>query len=136
MTPHQRLITALMLVPLVVIVLVLVRRQKLGVSMGVLWSGLLLGALLILAVPGLLERITALTGAVFPVSAITLLALLVIALFLFYFSLVVQRLGRKHVELVRTLALMEHRLRERGSAPGNPATEPGKRALDDHGRSA
>lgn len=114
MTPHQRLITAILLVPLLVIVLRLVRRQQLGVSLGLLWSGLLLGALLILAVPGLLEGITALIGAVFPVSAITLLALFIITLFLFYFSLVVQRLARKHVELVRALALMEHRLRDRG----------------------
>jgi len=116
MLPEQRLVTAIIVMVLLVIVLRLVRRQRLSVTSGLLWTGLLIAGLAILAVPGLLEGITALTGAKFPVSAITLLAFVVITLFFFYFSIVVQRLERRHVELVRTIALMEHRLRERPRA--------------------
>jgi hypothetical protein len=67
---------------------------------------------MILAVPGLLEGITALTGAKFPVSAMTLLTLVIITLFLFYFSLLVQRLERKHAQLIRAIAIMERRWRK------------------------
>jgi len=116
MLPQQRLITAILLMLLLVIVLRLVRRQQLGVTLGLVWTGLLVAALVILAIPGLLEGLTALTGAKFPVSAVTLLALVVISLFFFYFSIVIHKLERKHVQLVRTIALMEHRLRSDSTA--------------------
>ena len=115
MIPEQRIVTSGLVILLLMIVLVLVQRQKLGVSLGLIWSGLLMGGLVILAVPGLLEAVTALTGAKFPVSGVTLLALVIIALFFFYFSIIIQRLERKHAQLVRAIALMEHRLREPGS---------------------
>jgi len=118
MLPEQRLVTAIIVIVLLVIVLRLVRKHKLSVTLGLLWTGLLLAGLAILAVPGLLEGITLLTGAKFPVSAITLLAFVVITLFIFYFSIVTQRLERRHVDLVRTIALMEHQLRERAGAGG------------------
>jgi hypothetical protein len=120
---EQRIVTGILLILLLVTVLRLVHRQQLSVSMALLWSGLLTGAMLILAIPGLLEEITRLTGAKFPVSAMTLLALVVITLFFFYFSLVLQRLERKNTQLVRSIALMEHRLRDQ-RAPTEKSVDP------------
>ena len=116
MTLEQRIVTGILLVLLLVVVFRFVHRQRLGVGLGLVWTGLLLGALIILAVPGLLEGITALTKARFPVSAMTLLALVVITLFLFYFSVLIHRLERKHAQLVRSVALMERRLRKARAA--------------------
>ncbi len=111
MTPEQRFVTGVLLALLLAVVFRLVRRHHLGVSLGLLWSGLLFGALMVLVVPGLLDGITTLTRAKFPVSAMTLLTLVIMTLFLFYFSLLIQRLERKYAQLVRSIALMEHRLR-------------------------
>ena len=114
MTPEQRIVTGIAVFLLWALILHLVRRHRLGISQGLLWSGLLLGALLVLAVPGLLGAVTAVTRARFPVSGITLIALLIITLFLFYFSLVTHQLKRRYVELVRSMALLERRLEGRG----------------------
>ena len=112
MTPQQRLIVGALLFLLLLVVLTCVRRKLLSVTQGLLWSGLLLGAASILAVPGWLELVTRLTGAVLPVSALTLLSLLILTVFLFYFSLVTHRLNRRHIDLARAVALMEHRMKQ------------------------
>ena len=51
MTPVQRLVTGVLVILFLLLVLRFVHQQRLGVSLGFLWVGLLLGALMILAVP-------------------------------------------------------------------------------------
>jgi hypothetical protein len=56
------------------------------------------------------------------VSAITLLAFVVITLFLFYLCIMVQWLVRRHAELVRAVAIIEHQRHPHGP-PGARAVE-------------
>jgi hypothetical protein len=72
----------------------------------------LAGALALLGIPGLLDWLTVLTRARFPVSAATLLALVVIVLFLLYVSIVLHRIESRQIALVRALAVAELDRRE------------------------
>src|SRR4029453_7491000 len=65
-------------------ILDLVRRDRLYVGYGIIFIVTILGALLVLLVPPLLGGITRLVGALFPASALTLLALCFIIFMLVY----------------------------------------------------
>ena len=94
---------------LLVWILDLVRRDRLYVGYGIIFLLTILGALLVLVVPALLGGITRLVGALFPASALTLLALCFIVFMLVYvlaqitvvsnrLAMVVQELAIRHTE--------------------------------------
>jgi len=94
---------------LLVWILDLVRRDRLYVGYGIIFLLTILGALLVLVVPALLGGITRLVGALFPASALTLLALCFIVFMLVYvlaqitvvsnrLAIVVQELAIRHTE--------------------------------------
>ena len=92
---------------LLILILNLVRTGKLHVAYGALWSVSTAALLLTVSVPPLLSLVTRLVGAVFPVSALTLLAFVFIFLVLIFFSVKLSALSTRQVELIQSLGLRE-----------------------------
>jgi hypothetical protein len=84
MTVHGVIVLVCIGLVLLYGVLDLVRRDRLYVGYGIIFIGAILGAILVLSWPSLLALVTRAVGAVFPVSALTLLALLFVVLMLIY----------------------------------------------------
>ena len=92
---------------LLILILNLVRIGKLHVAYGALWSVSTAALILTVSVPPLLSLVTRLVGAVFPVSALTLLAFVFIFLVLIFFSVKLSALSTRQVELIQSLGLRE-----------------------------
>ena len=104
-------------------VLNLVRHGRLYVGYGVIFVVAILGAVVLLSVPWLLIAVTHLIGAIFPASALTLLALCFIVLMLLYILTQVTIVSNRLSKLVQELAIERARLeakrakRDRDRAP-------------------
>ncbi|MGH9871904.1 MAG: DUF2304 domain-containing protein [Pyrinomonadaceae bacterium] len=92
-------------------VLNLVRHGRLYVGYGVIFIVAILGSLLLLSVPWLLTVMTHLIGAIFPVSALTLLALCFVVLMLLYILTQITIVSNRLSKLVQELAI-EHAQRD------------------------
>lgn len=88
-------------------ILNLVRRDRLYVGYGVMFVVLILGVILILAIPTLLTFITHLVGAVFPTSALTLIALCFIVFMLAYILTQVTLISNRVAVVVQQLAIQQ-----------------------------
>jgi len=99
-------------------ILDLVRRDRLYVGYGIILMVAILGALLVLAVPPLLRGITRLVGAVFPASALTLLALCFIVFMLVYILAQLTVVSNRLALLVQELAI-----RQADESPRRPAAK-------------
>ncbi len=84
-----------------------VRRDRLYVGYGVIFVLTILGAILILSVPPLLTLVTKLVGAVFPVSALTLLAFCFIIFMLVYVLTQVTLLSNRLATVTQQLAIQQ-----------------------------
>lgn len=87
----------------------LVRRGRLYVGYGVIFVATIFGVLVLLAVPKLLTLLTHLVGAIFPTSALTLLALCFIVLMLVYVLTQVTLVSNRLATLVQELAIHDAR---------------------------
>ena len=92
-------------------VLNLVRRGRLYVGYGVIFVVAILGSVVLLSVPWLLAAVTHLIGAVFPVSALTLLALCFIVLMLLYILTQITIVSNRLAQLVQGAVELLHALR-------------------------
>jgi hypothetical protein len=86
-------------------VLNLVRRERLYVGYGVIFVLAILGIIVLLSVPKLLIYVTHLVGAIFPTSALTLLALCFIVFLLVYVLTQVTLTSNRLANLVQELAI-------------------------------
>ena len=75
MTFQGTIVLLLIGIVLVVWILDLIRRDRLYVGYGVVFSLAIVGVMSVLLVPSVLAVVTRLVGAIFPASALTLLAL-------------------------------------------------------------
>src|SRR5215472_14323474 len=75
MTVHGTIVLLIAGLTLQLWILNLVRRDRLYAGYGVFLSVSIAGVMLVVAVPPLLAGVTRMVGAIFPVSALTLLAL-------------------------------------------------------------
>lgn len=122
------------------LILNLVRTQMLHVGYAVLWLSAIGSLVLMVSVPGLQRWIPGLVGAVYPASALALLAFVFTFLVLIFFSVKLSRLSARHAELVQRLGL-EAAAREPGAAtrreaerePGTAADRPGTKAEGEEG---
>lgn len=101
----------------------LVRTHRLHAGFGILWIFAVVVVMVLVSFPPLLALVTRLVGAVFPVSALTLLAFVFIFAVLVYFSVRISSLSAQHAELVQALALRELRERSSTSRPDRPSAE-------------
>jgi hypothetical protein len=92
---------------LILLIVNLVRTQKLYVGYAGIWLFATAGLLAVVSVPPLRAFITAAVGAVFPASALTLLAFVFIIFLLIFFSVKLTILSERQTELIQFLALKD-----------------------------
>ena len=85
----------------------LVRTQRLAVGYAVVWALASCGVLLLVSVRPLLSLLTRAVGALFPASALSLLAFAFIFGVLILFSVKLSSLSARQTELIQALALKE-----------------------------
>lgn len=105
-------------------VLNLVRHGRLYVGYGVIFVAATCGTMLIISAPPLLTGVTHLLGAIFPASALTLMALCFIVLMLLYILTQLTIVSNRLTALVQDLAIERARAdaaRKAASAPGRGA---------------
>ena len=107
MTVQGTTVLILFGVGLVLWLLDLVRRDRLYVGYGVVFIVSVFGVILILAIPGMLSIVTRLVGAIFPASALTLLALCFIVLMLIYVLTQVTIVSNRLALLVQEIAIQQ-----------------------------
>ncbi len=89
----------------------LIRRKKLLVEYSILWLGIFAVFTLIAVFGGLLGRISAFFGILYPPAALFIVLLTGVFLLLLYFSVVISELKRKLNELAVRNALLDEKLR-------------------------
>jgi hypothetical protein len=90
-----------------ILIVNLVRTQKLYVGYALIWLLAVIGLMITISSPALLMLVTKAVGAIFPVSALSLLAFVFIFLVLIFFSIQLSALSARQAELTQTLALNE-----------------------------
>lgn len=91
--------------------ILLIRRKKLLVEYSILWLGIFAVFTLIAVFGGLLDRISAFFGILYPPAALFIVLLTGVFLLLLYFSVVISELKRKLNELAVRNALLDEKLR-------------------------
>lgn len=86
-------------------VLFLLRSGRIYAGYAALWITSTLALAVLISVPPLLGLVTAMVGAVFPVSALTLLAFVLIFVVLVLFSVKLTELHERQIELIQKLSL-------------------------------
>jgi len=125
MTTHGTIVLIAVGLTLLFWILDLVRRDRLYVGYGIILMLAILGALLVLVVPSLLRGITRLVGALFPASALTLLALCFIVFMLVYILGQITVVSNRLALLVQELAI-----RQADESPRPPAAKHEPRSLE------
>lgn len=90
---------------LIFLIINLVRTFRLHVGYAIVWLLSVAGVMIIISFPPLLSLVTHAMGAIFPVSALSLLAFLFIFLVLITLSVQLSALSARQIELIQTLAL-------------------------------
>ena len=98
-------------------VLNLIRHGRLYVGYGVIFIAAILGTMITLSVPKLLLGVTHLVGAIFPTSALTLLALGFIVLMLLYVLSQLTLVSNRLAMLIQELAIERSRDSARTATP-------------------
>jgi len=106
---------------LVLLIVNLVRTQRLYVGYAVMWLAAILGMMLTISVPPLLALITHAVGALFPASALSLLAFVFIFSILIFMSVKLSTLSARQTELIQLLAIRELRGTATETRPPPPA---------------
>lgn len=103
-----------------------VRRRQMRTQYLVLWTSLCVPAIVLVAFPGLLDRVASALGIYYAPAALFLVAVVVLFLISMQFSRELSRLDERTRILAEELAieraLRERDAREREPAPGAPAT--------------
>lgn len=107
MTPQGIILLDLIGLALLLWVLNMVRRGRLYVGYGIIFVVTTIGVIVIISVPTLLTLVTHMVGAIFPTSALTLLALCFIMLMLIYVLTQVTLVSNRLAVLVQELAIQQ-----------------------------
>lgn len=124
----MRPISYLIIVVAVLIALTVVfyvRRWRLKEQYSLLWLVLAVGIVVFTAAPGLVEWLAGKLDVFYAPAILFFLALAVVALMLFHYSLELSRLSDQNRELAQELGLLRARLEE-PSAPAMPSEGGGK----------
>ncbi len=109
---------------LLLLILNLIRTKKLYVGYAVVWFLAVVGMMVIISIPPLLTLLPKVVGAIFPASALSLLAFIFIFLTLIFFSVQLSLIATRQVELIQAIALQELLAQEQKAeaGPSNPAS--------------
>lgn len=94
-------------VGLIILILNLVRTRKLHVGFAVIWLLAVVSMISIISIPPLLAFVTRAVGAIFPASALTLLAFVLVFGMLIFFSMQLSIISARQVEMAQKMALYE-----------------------------
>lgn len=108
------------------LIVYLVSRQKLHVGFGLLWLLTTFGAMTLVSVSQLRNAVAPAVGALYPASALSLLAFAFIFVVLIFFSVKLTALSARQTRILQVLALTDLEAREAAE------TWPGR--LDEQGR--
>ena len=94
-----------------VLLVFFLRRKRINLKYTLLWifSGVVM---LLLALPGILDRVAAVVGIASPVNALFAVALFCIIIILMSLTAIVSRLNNQLLQLAQANALLERRVRE------------------------
>jgi hypothetical protein len=107
MSIHGIIFIDLVALSIIGLIVNLVRTRKLNVGYAVIWLLALSGVIALVSFSPLLEFITHSVGAIYPASAVSLLAFVFIFLVLIFFSIQLSKLLFQQNELIQYLALKE-----------------------------
>lgn len=100
---------------LALLIINLVRTRRLHVAYAVIWLVAIALMMVIISVPPLLQFITVAVGAIYPASAMTLLAFVLVFSMLIVFSVQLSTMATRQIEMAQAFALAELRAREEQS---------------------
>ena len=108
MTLHQKIFALFLGIGILVVILDMVRRKKLGEEYSFLW--LLIGAGIVILVlwQGLLEWVTHLIGAVASTTTIFIFGIVILVLINLHFSVKITKLSRQVKDLAQQIALLKN----------------------------
>lgn len=106
---------------LIFLILNLVRTKKLHIGFAAIWFLAVVSLMLIISLPPVLFFLPKVVGAVFPASALSLLAFIFIFLVLIFFSVQLSLISSRQVEIIQALALRDITAQEQ-SAEMNDST--------------
>ena len=104
-------------------ILNLVRHGRLYVGYGIIFIAVIVATMVTLTVPQLLMGITHLVGAIFPASALTLLALAFIVLMLLYVLSQLTLVSNRLAMLIQELAIERGKESARAAKEERPSTD-------------
>jgi hypothetical protein len=105
---------------LAMLIINLVRTRRLHVAYAVIWLVAIALMMVIISVPPLLQFITVAVGAIYPASAMTLLAFVLVFSMLIVFSVQLSTIATRQIEMAQAFALDELKARERQSGGNEP----------------
>jgi hypothetical protein len=122
MTIQGNMLLDIVAILMLIWILDLTRRGQLYVGYGVMFVVTILGSMIVISVPPLLETVTNLLGALLPVSALTLLALGFTFFMLVYVLTQTTIISNRLADLVQELAIQK--IREKPSDDSDSARRP------------
>jgi hypothetical protein len=122
MTIQGTILLDIVAIVMLVWILDLTRRGQLYVGYGVMFVVTILGSMIVISVPSLLETVTTLLGALLPVSALTFLALGFTFFMLVYVLTQTTIISNRLADLVQELAIQK--MKEMPSDGSDSARKP------------
>jgi len=120
LSTEGRILLVVVAVVLTAVVVSMLRRRRLHEEYALVWLALIVGMVVVTASDWVLWKVTALVGAKFPASALTLLSLAVIFFFLILYSTRISVLSDKVRDLAQELALVRAELEQARDETGEP----------------
>lgn len=91
----------------IILIVNLLRNHRLTQSFALIWLFAIASAMVIVTFPSVMELVTLAVGAIFPASAISLLAFVFIFLMLIVISMHISIISKRQVDLIQSMALFE-----------------------------
>jgi len=112
-----QIVISLISLLLLIYVVAMTVRQRLSETWCLLWAAVLIAGVVLVDSPWLLARATALVGAIYPASALTMVALFLLLVLAIHASSEATVHSRQIVALARELALLQHAVEQRVAPP-------------------
>ena len=126
LSTEGRILLAVVAVVMTVVVVSMLRRRRLHEEYALVWLALIVGMVVVMASEWLLWRVTALVGAKYPASVLTLISLAVVFFFLILYSTRISVLSDKVRDLTQELALVRAELAQGGGETSEPEAGDGR----------
>ena len=124
MTTQGVILIDLMALGFLLLILNLVRKHDLVIGYALLWMVSVIGLMALVTFTPLQDFATKAVGAVYPASALSLLAFVFIFIVLIYFSVQLSVMSSRQVELIQAIAILELKLQEKANLTQEKARTP------------